>query len=81
MADFDKKAEQYRREAAAAQSTVPTPAERAEMERVKREADRMKAEKATPTTKTTMGERFVKGGYVRSADGIAQRGKTKGRMR
>jgi len=36
-----------------------------------------------PTTSTEMGEgklKFKKGGYVKAADGCAQRGKTKGRM-
>ena len=36
---------------------------------------------AAPTTKTEMGQKFSKGGSVSSrADGIAQRGKTRGRM-
>ena len=39
-----------------------------------------KTQGAAPTTKTTMGRVFQKGGYVRSADGIASRGKTKGRI-
>ena len=42
-----------------------------------------------PTTRTTMGEGFkkggkvkkmAKGGFVKAADGIAQRGKTRGRF-
>jgi hypothetical protein len=40
-------------------------------------------EEKAPTTKTNMGEgklKFKGGGYVRAADGIAQRGKTKGRV-
>ena len=43
-----------------------------------------KKEEAAPTTKTEMGKIFKKGGKVGSAskraDGIAQRGKTRGRM-
>ena len=36
---------------------------------------------AAPTTKTEMGQKFSKGGSVSSrADGIAQRGKTRGKM-
>ena len=40
---------------------------------------------AAPTTRTTMGEGFKKGGAVKSSaskrgDGIAQRGKTRGRF-
>jgi hypothetical protein len=80
MADEDKKAAQYRKEAAAAQSSVPTPAERAEIERAKQESNREKAEKAAPTTRTTMGDKpFKKGGSVRGG-GIESKGKTKGRM-
>ena len=42
-------------------------------------------EKRAPTTKTEMGKIFKKGGSVKSSasrrgDGIAQRGKTKGRL-
>lgn len=39
-----------------------------------------KTQGPAPTTKTTMGRIFQKGGYVRSADGIATKGKTRGRM-
>ena len=36
---------------------------------------------AAPTTKTEMGQKFSKGGSVSSrADGIAQRGKTRGKI-
>jgi len=48
-----------------------------------RDKERRKKEEKAPTTATTMGEgklKFKKGGYVRAADGIAQRGKTKGRL-
>jgi len=46
---------------------------------------RQKKEDAAPTTKTEMGKIFKKGGSIKSsasrrADGIAQRGKTKGRF-
>lgn len=44
------------------------------------EQRRDKAERKAPTTKTEMGKVFKKGGYVRAADGIAQRGKTKGKL-
>jgi len=58
-----------------ADDSKPTPAERAEMERVKAEAARDKQEKAAPTTRKTMGDKlFARGG------GIESRGKTKGRM-
>ncbi len=39
-----------------------------------------KTQGPAPTTKTTMGRLFQKGGFVRSADGIATKGKTRGRM-
>jgi len=59
-----------------------TPGQR---EALDNEKDRLRREqeKKAPTTATTMGEgklKFKKGGYVRAADGIAQRGKTKGRL-
>lgn len=43
------------------------------------EMTRKKEDKA-PTTKKEMGVIFKKGGYVRAADGIAKKGKTRGRM-
>ena len=47
---------------------------------VQDEEDRKKAD-AAPTTKTEMGQKFSKGGSVSSrADGIAQRGKTRGKI-
>lgn len=52
------------------------------LEEVQDEEDRKKAD-AAPTTKTEMGQKFAKGGSVSASsrgDGIAQRGKTKGRM-
>jgi len=62
---------------------VTTPETRAArkkmLEEVQDDKDREKTD-AAPTTKTEMGQKFAKGGYVKSADGIAQRGKTKGRM-
>lgn len=51
--------------------------------RQREEQRRKKAEAQAETTRTTMGEgklKFKKGGYVKAADGCAQRGKTKGRM-
>jgi len=76
----DVKAAQYRKEAAAAQLPTPTPAERAAMMAQKVEADRAAKETKASTTKTGMGDKlFAKGGSIRG-DGIAQRGKTKGRM-
>ena len=63
---------------------VITPEIRAARERMRQEVqdeeDRKKAD-AAPTTKTEMGQKFSKGGSVSSrADGIAQRGKTRGKM-
>jgi hypothetical protein len=63
---------------------VTTPETRAKrkkmLEEVQDEEDREKTDVA-PTTKTEMGQKFSKGGSVSSrADGIAQRGKTRGRM-
>ena len=50
------------------------------MEEVQDDKDREKTD-AAPTTKTEMGQKFSKGGSVSSrADGIAQRGKTRGKM-
>lgn len=85
MADaYDKKAEQYRKEAlemASGEGKVPS--KQAQQEAADA-AMRAKEEKA-PTTKTTMKKKggcvkMAKGGYVRAADGCAQRGKTRGRM-
>jgi hypothetical protein len=45
------------------------------------ETQNQNAAEAAPTTKTEMGQKFAKGGSVSSrADGIAQRGKTRGKM-
>ena len=50
------------------------------LEEVQDDRDREKTD-AAPTTKTEMGQKFAKGGSVSSrADGIAQRGKTRGKM-
>jgi len=62
---------------------TPTPEE---MKRLRKTYEGVKQDKlnekgsTAPTTSTEMGKVFKKGGYVRAADGIAQRGKTKGRM-
>ena len=45
------------------------------------ETQNQNAAEAAPTTKTEMGQKFSKGGSVSSrADGIAQRGMTRGKM-
>jgi len=61
--------------------TPETRAKRKKMlEDVRDDKDREEAD-AAPTTKTEMGQKFAKGGSVSSrADGIAQRGKTRGKM-
>ena len=38
------------------------------------------AEKTPPAPKATSTEKKAKGGYVKSADGIATKGKTRGKM-
>ena len=62
-------------------TTTETRAARKKMlEEVQDDKDREKTD-AAPTTKTEMGQKFSKGGSISSrADGIAQRGKTRGRM-
>ena len=84
MADENKRAAQYRNEAAQAQSPTPTPAERERMRRevedAKKNAMQDAASKTAPTTRSTMGLLLKSGGYVRAADGIAKRGKTRGKM-
>ena len=62
-------------------TTTETRAARKKMlEEVQDDKDREKTD-AAPTTKTEMGQKFSKGGSVSSrADGIAQRGKTRGKM-
>ena len=64
---------------------VPTPAEMAELEAIKqRQAAGLmppsRMQGPAPTTKTTMGRMYRAGGYVRAADGIASKGKTRGKM-
>lgn len=67
---------------------VPTPAERAKLRRVYDEQKKdqqeksgaEKAEKGETGTRGGMKSIFKGGGYVRAADGVAQRGKTKGKM-
>ena len=59
-----------------------TPAQM-QMMQEKRDADTRKKEAKAPTTKSGMGEgklKFRSGGYVKSADGCAKRGKTKAKM-
>jgi len=58
-----------------------TPGQKQSMEEAKDEEMRKKM-KSAPTTKTEMGEGFAKGGMTasRRADGIAQRGKTRGTL-
>jgi len=81
MADmFDRKAAKYNKEAkdvaSGAGPVVLKPEEEDELRAARERQAMMKA----PTTLRTMGRRFDKGGYVRSADGIATKGKTRGRM-
>jgi hypothetical protein len=65
---------------------VVTPETRAKrkkmLEEVKDDKDREEAD-AAPTTKTEMGQKFAKGGSVSASsrgNGIAVRGKTRGRL-
>ena len=75
----DTKAAKYRKEAQSGGTDAPPPSDV-----VQQLEDKKAAEKAStaPTTKTKMGKIFKKGGSVSSAssraDGVAQRGKTKG---
>lgn len=71
-----------------AESYVPTAAEREKLARTY-EAQKQQRQENEGAKKAAAGETgsrgemkkaYKKGGYVRSADGIAQRGKTKGRM-
>jgi hypothetical protein len=81
MNEDDKKAAEYRKQAKTGGTDAAAPPE--VMQEI---ADRKAAAKAAkaPTTKTTMGKKFAKGGKVSSAsaraDGCAQRGKTRGMM-
>jgi len=57
-----------------------TAGQKQSMQEAKDEEDYQKR-KTAPTTKTEMGKAFAKGGSASSrADGIAQRGKTRGKM-
>jgi hypothetical protein len=78
MTEDDKKAAQYRKEAKIGGTDMPVPASV-----VQEAADKKAMEQAVkaPTTKTEMGKPFAKGGTASvRADGIAQRGKTRGTM-
>mgnify|MGYP006269287881 FL=1 len=57
-----------------------TPEEIARAKEETRQAKERQAAETAPTSKNTMGRLFAKGGYVRSADGCVQRGKTRGKM-
>ena len=82
MADqYEVKAEEYRKQAK--ETEVPASL----TEKVKQSAEdiqKRKLEEKAPTTKTGMGKAFKAGGKVggasKRADGVAQRGKTRGRM-
>lgn len=50
------------------------------MQTMQQQAKEAKDRKATDKAYDAASKRYAKGGYVRSADGCAQRGKTKGRM-
>jgi hypothetical protein len=83
--DYEKLAAQYRQEAKEmASGAGKTPSKEAQQAAADAAAAR-KEEKA-PTTKTEIGKKkggcvkMAKGGYVKAADGCAQRGKTRGKM-
>jgi hypothetical protein len=76
MTEDDKKAAKYRKEAKIGGTDAPAPPEI-----LQEIADKKAAAKAAeaPTTKKDMGKKFAAGGSASSrADGIAQRGKTRG---
>jgi hypothetical protein len=79
MTEDEKKAEKYRKEAKTGGTDAPMPPGLAQ-----ELADKKDAAKAAvaPTTKKDMGKPFAGGGMTasRRADGIAQRGKTRGTM-
>lgn len=87
MAEYDDKAAKYRKEAAAAQSPTPTPAERKNMEAVrdqKKQDDATKEayDKVSPIGKSippAPEKKLASGGSIRGG-GCESRGKTKGRM-
>ena len=74
----DKKAAKYRQEAKTGGTDSPVPPTVVQEAQDKKMQEKAKA---APTTKTEMGKPFAKGGTASSrADGIAQRGKTRGKM-
>jgi len=84
----EMKQKRYVREEGLKPEDIPSPEVAAQMKR-EMEYKRMdemerRAAQTAPTTYRTMGKMFSKGGKVgsasRRADGIAQRGKTKGRI-
>ena len=78
MTEDDKKAAKYRAEAKTGGTDAAAP-----KEVLQEMADKKATAKAAvaPTTKKDMGKPFAKGGTASArADGIAQRGKTRGRM-
>jgi hypothetical protein len=78
MTEDDKKAAKYRQEAKTGGTDAPVPQSVVQEAQDKRMQDKAKQ---APTTKTEMGKPFAKGGSASSrADGIAQRGKTRGKM-
>ena len=78
MTEDEKKAAQYRKEAKSGGTDAPVPSNVVQEAEDKKTQDKAKQ---APTTKTEMGKPFAKGGSASSrADGIAQRGKTKGTM-
>lgn len=71
--------DEIKRESRGSQDSM-TAGQKQSMEEAKDEEMRKKM-KSAPTTKTEMGKSFAKGGTASSrADGIAQRGKTRGKI-
>lgn len=64
---------------AEAKQPTYTPSQQQAIQEARDKKIREQEEKA-PTTKTEMRKMFKSGGFVKSADGCAQRGKTKGRI-
>ena len=83
--DYEKLAAQYRQEAKEMVSGAGKTPSKESQQAAADAAMRAKEDKA-PTTKTEIGKKkggcvkMAKGGYVRAADGCAQRGKTRGKM-
>jgi hypothetical protein len=84
----EMKQKRYVRQEGLKPEDIPSPEVAAQMKR-DMEYQRMdemerRAAASAPTTRRTMGQAFAKGGKVgsasRRADGIAQRGKTKGKL-